>query len=114
MSRKPGEEGEAGQFRTYVASRAKDFFHVEAHPHLRFDLSGLSAGTGQTHTVTGTLHIRGNELPINAPLTVTPEGPDALRLEADFDIDHRASGFEFKRLPRRAQLRARLTLERMS
>jgi hypothetical protein len=39
-------------------------------------------------------------------------GSDGLRIDADFDVDHHAAGFEFKRLPRAVRIQAALTLER--
>ena len=94
--------------------RAKDFFHVELHPHMTFELTGLTPNSDGTVTLTGTLHIRDRALPINTPASVALVGSDGLRIDADFDVDHRAAGFEFRMLPRAVRIRAALTLERSS
>jgi polyisoprenoid-binding protein YceI len=92
--------------------RSSDFFAVEQHPHLRFELASLTPNTDGALTLTGTLHIRDQELPIRTPVSVTRLGSDGMRLEADFGVGHRACGFESKRLPRTVRLQAALTLER--
>jgi polyisoprenoid-binding protein YceI len=92
--------------------RAQDFFHVEAHPHMRFELESLRPGADGAVTLTGTLRIRDQELPINAPVSVTQAGSDGLRIDADFEVDHRSAGFEIKRLPRKVRVQAALTLAR--
>jgi polyisoprenoid-binding protein YceI len=92
--------------------RATDFFAVEQHPHMTFDLTGLTPNADGGVTVTGTLHIRDRALPINTPASVAPVGSDGLRIDAEFEIDHHAAGFEIKRLPRTVRIQAALTLER--
>lgn len=92
--------------------RSKDFFHVEAHPHMRFELTGLSAGSDGSARLTGTLHIRDHAIPIDTPVSIAATSADAARIEADFVVDHRAAGFEFKPLPPAVRVQAALTLER--
>jgi polyisoprenoid-binding protein YceI len=94
--------------------RSKDFFHVEQHPHLRFELASLIPNAEGGLTLTGTLHIRDQALPINTPVSVAKVGAEALRIDAELEVDHRASGFEYKRLPRSVRVQAALTLERAS
>ncbi len=91
--------------------RTSDFFAVERHPHMTFELAGLSPKADGGATLTGTLHIRDRALAIDAPVSVAPVGSDGLRIDADFEVDHRAAGFEFKRLPRTVRVQAALTLE---
>ncbi len=93
--------------------RSEDFFHVDLHPHLRFELTSLLPGDDDGPTLIGTLHIRGQQLPIHIPVSVRAVNADELRLDADFEVDPRASGFEFKRLPSTAHVHAGLTLERI-
>jgi polyisoprenoid-binding protein YceI len=92
--------------------RSKDFFHVDLHPHMTFELNGLTPNTDGAVTLTGTLHIRDRELPINTPVSVGLVDSDGLRINADFEVDHRAAGFEVKRLPRTVRIQATLTLAR--
>ncbi len=64
--------------------------------------------------MTGTLHVRDRALDIDTPVSVTNVGADALRIDADFEVDHRAAGFEYRRLPRTVRIQASLTLERQA
>lgn len=90
--------------------RSKDFFHVHVHPHMTFQLTGLTPNTDGAVTLTGTLHIRDRALPINTPAAVSRVDSDHLRIDAGFEADHRAAGFETKRLPRTVRIQATLTL----
>jgi polyisoprenoid-binding protein YceI len=91
--------------------RSTDYFAVERHPHLTFDLTALTPNADGEVTLTGTLHVRDRELPINATASVAAVGSDGLRIDADFEVDHRAAGFEVKLLPRTVRVEAALTLE---
>ncbi len=91
--------------------RSKDFFHVDAYPHMTFDLTGLEPATDGTALLTGTLHIRDQDLPVQTPVTLAAAGAHGLRLTGTFEVNHQAAGFEFKRLPRRVALEASITLE---
>jgi len=92
--------------------RSSDFFAVERHPHMTFELTGFTPNADGAVTLTGTLHVRDRALAINTPASVSPVGSDGLRIDADFEVDHRAAGFETKRLPRVVRVQASLTLER--
>ena len=92
--------------------RSGDFFAVERHPRMTFDLTGLTPNADGAVTLTGTLHIRDQALAINTPVSVASVGSDELRITADFEVDHHAAGFEIKRLPRHVRIQAGLTLER--
>jgi polyisoprenoid-binding protein YceI len=91
--------------------RATDFFAVERYPHMTFELTALTPNADGAVTLTGTLHIRDRELPVNTPASVAAVGSDGLRIDADFQVDHHAAGFEVKRLPRTVRIQAALTLE---
>ena len=97
--------------------RSKDFFAVAEHPHLKFELERLLTDAGGTTTVQGTLRIRGEALPITAPISIENTGPDTLRLAADFTVPHRGSalartGSGWKKVPETLRIQAALTLER--
>jgi polyisoprenoid-binding protein YceI len=94
--------------------RSKDFFHVDVHPHMTFELTGLTPSSDGTVTLTGTLQIRDRTQPITTPASVALVGPDGLRIDADFEVDHHAAGFEYRILPRHVRIQASLTLERTS
>jgi polyisoprenoid-binding protein YceI len=92
--------------------RSRDFFAVELHPHMIFELTQLTPNTDGGVTLRGTLHIRDRALAIEAPASLAVVGSDGLRIDADFEVDHRAAGFESKRLPRSVRVQASLTLAR--
>ena len=91
--------------------RSKDFFHTDAYAHMIFDLTRLEPATDGTARLIGTLHIRESDLPIDTTVTLAAAGARGLRLTGTFEIDHRSAGFEFKRLPRRVEIDASVTLE---
>jgi polyisoprenoid-binding protein YceI len=91
--------------------RSSDFFAVEHHPHMTFELTALTPNADGSVRLTGTLHIRDQALPIDTPVFVAPVGSDGLRIDADFEVDHHTAGFEIKRLPRTVRIQAALTLE---
>jgi polyisoprenoid-binding protein YceI len=91
--------------------RSKDFFHTDTYTHMTFDLTRLEPATDGTARLTGTLQIRDRELPIDTQVTLAAAGTDGLRLAGAFAVDHKAAGFEFKRLPRHVQIEASITLE---
>jgi polyisoprenoid-binding protein YceI len=93
--------------------RSHDFFAVDEHPRLEFELASLAPDADRDLTMTGTLHIRDRAVPVKAPVSIATLGSDERRIDADFEVDHRACGFEIKRgLPRTVRVRAALTLER--
>jgi polyisoprenoid-binding protein YceI len=94
--------------------RSQDFFHVSLHPHAHFELTSLIPEERDQMRLIGTLHIRDETLPIDTPVAVKTPAAGMLHLEANFEVDHRAAGFEFKRLPRTVRVNAMLTLERIS
>jgi polyisoprenoid-binding protein YceI len=99
--------------------RSTEFFAVEEHSHLTFELTSLVRNTDRELTLTGTLHIRDQALPINTPVSVAtlgpdgPDGSDERRIDADFEVDHRASGLDFKWV-RAVRVQAALTLKRLN
>ncbi len=97
--------------------RSNDFFAAAEHPHVRFELAALVPNADGSLALTGTLHIRDHELAINTPVTVEAIGPDRLRVDGDFNVDHRASdlrasGSGWKKVPETLHVNAALTLER--
>jgi polyisoprenoid-binding protein YceI len=91
--------------------RSSDFFAVERHRHMTFELMALTPIADGGVRLTGTLQIRDRALLIDTPVSVAPVGSDGLRIDADFEVDHRAAGFEIKRLPRTVRVQAALTLD---
>ncbi len=98
--------------------RSTDFFAVEEHPQLRFELDALVPDPDGSLTSTGTLHVRNSALAIETPISIENDGPDRLRLNADLTLDHRASdlrssGSGWKKVPQSLRVQAALTLERI-
>jgi polyisoprenoid-binding protein YceI len=78
---------------------------------MTFELTALTPNADGGVSLTGTLHIRDRALPIDTPVSVARLGSDGLRIDADLEVDHRAAGFEIKRLPRTVRIQAALTLD---
>jgi polyisoprenoid-binding protein YceI len=91
--------------------RSPDFFATDDYPQLRFELARLSADPDGSRTLTGTLQIRDQALPISIPVSLARIGPDRLRLDVEFGVNPRVCGFETKRLPGKARVQASLTLQ---
>jgi polyisoprenoid-binding protein YceI len=90
--------------------RSTDFFAVERHPHMTFELTALTPNADGGVSLTGALHIRDRAVLIDTPVSVAPVGSDGLHIDADFEVDHHTAGFEIKRLPRTVRIQAALTL----
>jgi len=93
--------------------RSDDFFAADSHPVMRFELGAITATGDGRARVTGTLRIREAELPIEAPVAIESHGPDGLRIDASFPVDHRAAGLGWKRVPGVIEARAALALQRV-
>src|ERR1700694_4865324 len=94
--------------------RSGDFFAAHEHPHMRFELLALVPNEDGSQTLSGTLRIRDEVLPIHTPVSVSTVGPDRLRIDADLEVDHSASYLGWKRVPSPVRVQAALTLERVS
>ena len=90
--------------------RGKKFFAVERYPHITFALKSLAPLPGEEVTLTGSLTIRDQTQRINAPATIVQVGIDDVRIDADFQVDHRHVGFDPKGLPRSVRVNASLML----
>lgn len=96
--------------------RSGDFFAVEEHPQLRFQLDSLAPGAGGSLQLAGTLHVRGHELPIAAPVQVSREASGRLRIDAEIPVAHRGSslhstGSGWKKVPAGLKVKGALVLE---
>jgi polyisoprenoid-binding protein YceI len=91
--------------------RSSDFFAVERHPHITFELTALTPNADDGVRLTGTLRIRDQALAVDTPVSVAPVDSEGLRIDADFEVDHHTAGFEIKRLPRTVRIQVALTLE---
>lgn len=66
--------------------RSADFLHSDAHPQIVFTAERLTpAGDGAT--VAGTLQVHGRTRPLSVSVTITAEGDDEVRIDAEVRID---------------------------
>jgi polyisoprenoid-binding protein YceI len=97
--------------------RSGDFFDVESHPTLTVELTGVMPASDGGVLATGVLRIRDNALAIEAPLTLSPAGPDRLVLTTAIDVDRAAAGVGWSKMGMikgKAHLSAKLTLTKQS
>ena len=93
--------------------RSADFFHIAAHPQVRFTSTRVhDAGDGMLH-VEGELEAAGKVVPLEFDATVR-QVDDALELEATTTVDQRQLGMSSGRLgmirpPATLHVKARLT-----
>lgn len=75
-----------------VSDQAKgpEFFDTAAHPSATFT-AAISRGAGTAHTATGTLTLRGTEVPVVLPFTLTIAG-DTATMTGETTLDRRAFG----------------------
>ena len=93
--------------------RSIDFFHVVAHPQVRFTSSRVHHVTGEALHVVGRLEAAGNVVELEFPAFVRQLG-DALEIEANTAIDPRRLGMSTGRLgmirpPATLHVKARLS-----
>lgn len=96
--------------------RSGDFFAVDEHPHMRFDLDTVEAGAPGTFQLSGRLSVRGQALAIKAPVSVEQLPDGHIRIDADFAVDHKRSGLGatgsgWRKVPEALQVHAALLLE---
>lgn len=72
----------------------EDFFEVETYPETVFDNIEIKEDGDETYLVTGNLNMHGVTKSVSFPATVTREG-DALKIEAEFDIDRKEWGIVY-------------------
>ena len=77
--------------------RSTDFFHVAAHPQVRFTSTRVHHVTGEALHVVGYLEAAGNGVELEFPAFVRQFG-DALEIEATTTIDLRRLGMSTGRL----------------
>jgi polyisoprenoid-binding protein YceI len=96
--------------------RSGDFFDVEHHPTVVFQLDGVVAGPDGP-TLAGTLRIRDNALALRSPLVVATPDAETLRLSTAVDVDRAAAGVgwaKFGMIQGKARLSVEVTLRRAS
>jgi polyisoprenoid-binding protein YceI len=95
--------------------RSADFFDIEAHPTVTFELTGVKPAPAGSITITGVLRIRDNALAIEAPAEVSITNPDRITLSTQLDVDRTAAGVGWSKLGMikgAAQLSAQVILTR--
>jgi polyisoprenoid-binding protein YceI len=91
--------GASGELRIQAASldtknkkrdehlRSADFFDVVNSPVVRFTLADISPAADGSLIINGTLQIRDNKLPLQAPVEATEVSADRLRLHTTVSVD---------------------------
>lgn len=104
---RPSRSAPESRSGTHAHLRSTDFFAADEYPHFRFELAAVASDADHNVTLTGTLHIRDQALPIETPVSVTKIGPDVLRLglEADLKVDHAPPAFA-ERFPKPVRVQA--------
>lgn len=108
---------QAGTLDTHNAKRdahlrSGDFFDVESHPVLAFELTGVKPGADNELVVSGVLRIRDNALTVEAPAQATTIG-GRLTLATALDVDRAAAGLGWSKMGMikgKAHLTAKLIL----
>jgi polyisoprenoid-binding protein YceI len=93
--------------------RSSDFFDVETHPTLTFELTGVKPTAAGGLSVSGVLRIRDNALAVETPVKATTDASGHLTLATTFDVDRAAAGVGWSKMGMikgKAHLSANLTL----
>jgi polyisoprenoid-binding protein YceI len=93
--------------------RSADFFDVDAHPTVTFELTAVKPDLDGTLAVRGVLRIREHALAVTTPVTVVAEGSNRLTLTTALDVDRAAAGVGWSKLGMikgKAHLSAKLSL----
>lgn len=67
--------------------RSGDFFHVERHPDIVFEVEEASPGPDGTLVVRGPLEVAGHQRPVELALQVEDVAPDAVTLRGEVTVD---------------------------
>jgi polyisoprenoid-binding protein YceI len=78
--------------------RSADFFDVTAHPTVTFSLAELVPSADGTLDLSGTLRIRHNELPVQAPVQANRLAADRLHLSTRISVDRAAAGVGWSKM----------------
>jgi polyisoprenoid-binding protein YceI len=78
--------------------RSADFFDVINSPVVRFTLADISPAAEGNLIINGTLQIRDNKLPIEAPVEATELSADRLRLHTTVSVDRTQAGVGWSKM----------------
>ena len=78
--------------------RSADFFDVENHPVVSFELTSISSGAGDSVVIDGVLRIRDNALPVSAPATVQADADGEMTLRTTLDVDRAEAGVGWSKM----------------
>ncbi len=94
--------------------RSNDFFDVVDYPTMTFELNDVRPAAGNGLMFDGILSIRGNPLPIEAPLEAVVDDGGRLHLATTVAVDREAAGVGWNKIGMvrgPAKLRASIVLE---
>jgi polyisoprenoid-binding protein YceI len=78
--------------------RGKDFFEVETYPVFTYDATGASVAVDGAITISGTMTIHGQTLPLTLAATAAPAGSDRVTVTAVADIDRSKWGLTWTKM----------------
>jgi polyisoprenoid-binding protein YceI len=76
--------------------RSDDFFAVDKHPEITFELNGIVPGSDQ-HQLNGTLDIIGNSRPLDLAAEVQDQDESGLTLHAHTTVDRSQWGVSYRK-----------------
>jgi polyisoprenoid-binding protein YceI len=76
--------------------RSADFFKVDQHPEIVFELNAVEPGSDQ-HRLGGTLHIIGNSRPLDLAAQIQDQDESGLTLHAETTVDRSQWGVNFRK-----------------
>lgn len=106
---------DTGNARRDTHLRSADFFDVEAHPTVTFELTAIKQAPAGAVTITGVLRIRDNELVVEAPAEMSITDPERITLSTHLEVDRAAAGVGWSKMGMikgPADLSAQITLIR--
>ena len=78
--------------------RSADFFDVENHPVVSFELTSISPGARDSVVIDGVLRIRDNALTVSAPATVQAGADGEMTLRTTLDVDRAEAGVGWSKM----------------
>jgi polyisoprenoid-binding protein YceI len=95
--------------------RSADFFDVDTHPIVTFELTSATPAADDTIAIAGVLRIRDNALAVQAPAHVSAADPNRVTLSTQLSVDRAAAGVGWSKMGMiqgTAHLHASITLTR--
>jgi polyisoprenoid-binding protein YceI len=94
--------------------RSRDFFHVERHPHLRYEVRSIALQEAETARIEGELFLAGTRTPLTLNVSLHRLSHQTITLACRAQVDRFKLGIRGARamVPRVVQLDVAITLRR--